>query len=274
MHEALTCALMGLAVSAALAFAAWLLSLKLHDVSVVDPFWPFLIAGAGLAYAACLPSPGARGTLAMGLALAWALRLGTHLAWRKRGHGEDRRYQAIRKRNEPGFAFKSLYLVFGLQAVLAWCVSAPLGASLASSKPLGWLDLAAAALALFGLLFEAVADAQLSRFRADTSRRGQVMDQGLWRYSRHPNYFGEACFWWGLGLLALAGGGWSAAWSLVSPVLMTVLLLKVSGVVLLEADMVERHGAHGAHGAHGGYRDYIERTPAFVPWLPRKTPGR
>ena len=261
MNEFALCALAGLAVSAMLALLAWLWSLRLHDASVIDPFWPFLIAGAGLAYALCLPSRGARGAMVLALAWAWALRLGIHLARRRRGHGEDRRYQAIRARNEPGFAFKSLYLVFGLQAVLAWWVSAPLGVAWASTSALNALDAAGAGLALFGLVFEAVADAQLARFRADPDSRGQVMDRGLWRYSRHPNYFGEACFWWGLGLVAVAGAGPGGAWSLLSPLLMTVLLLKVSGVALLEADLAQRRGA---------YRDYIARTPAFIPGRPRE----
>lgn len=265
MPEHFACALAGLAVSAALALLAWAISLRLRDASVIDPFWPVMIAGAGVAYALCLPPPGARGLLVLALALAWALRLGAHLAWRRRGQGEDRRYQAIRARHEPGFAFKSLYLVFGLQAVLAWCVSAPLGAALAATAPMRAFDVAGAALALFGLLFETVADVQLARFRTDAKRRGHVMDQGLWRYSRHPNYFGEACFWWGLALVALAGGGLGAAWSLISPLLMTVLLLKVSGVGLLEADMA---------GRHAGYRDYMARTPAFVPGPPRKDKRR
>ncbi|SFN41700.1 DUF1295 domain-containing protein [Variovorax sp. OV329] len=262
MTEHFGLALYGLAASGTLALLAWAISLRLRDVSLVDPFWPFMIAGAGLAYALCLPAaPGARGWLVLALSWAWALRLGIHLAWRKRGHGEDRRYQAIRARNEPGFALKSLYLVFGLQAVLAWCVSAPLGVAQVAGRSLNALDAAGAALALFGVVFEGVADRQLSRFRADAARQGQVMDRGLWRYSRHPNYFGEACMWWGLGLVALAGGGWAGAWSLVSPLLMTVLLLRVSGVVLLEADMAERHGAYG---------DYVARTPAFVPGRPRR----
>ncbi|MBS0452751.1 MAG: DUF1295 domain-containing protein [Proteobacteria bacterium] len=261
MHELLACALPGLAVSAALALTAWAWSLWLRDVSIVDPFWPFMVSGAGLAQAMCLPTHRPRSELALGLALAWALRLGLHLARRRRGHGEDRRYQAIRARNQPGFAFKSIYLVFGLQAVLAWCVSAPLGVAAASTRPLNALDLAGAALALFGLLFEALADAQLARFRARCTPQAKVMDQGLWRYSRHPNYFGEACIWWGLGVVALAGGGPGAVWSLVSPLLMTVLLLKVSGVGPLEADMVGRNEA---------YRAYIARTPAFVPGRPRE----
>ena len=263
MTEPVLCAFGGLAASLCLALLAWLWSLRLQDASIIDPFWPFMILGAGLAYAACLPRPGERGILALLLAMAWALRLGGHLAWRRRAHpGEDRRYRAIRARHQPGFGFKSLYLVFGLQAVLAWGVSAPLGVAWAAApRPWHWLDLAGASLAAFGWAFEAVADAQLADFRRKSSGTGQVMDRGLWRYSRHPNYFGEACFWWGLGLLAVSGGGWTGAWSLLSPLLMTVLLLKVSGVGLLEADLVQRHGL--------AYRDYVCRTPAFIPGRPR-----
>jgi steroid 5-alpha reductase family enzyme len=118
------------------------------------------------------------------------------------------------------------------------------------------------AVALLGLAFEAIADAQLSVFRVDPESRGTVLDQGLWRYSRHPNYFGEACFWWGLGLLALSGGGWAGLLSLLSPLLMTFLLLKVSGVGLLEADLLQRKGE--------AYQEYVASTPAFVPGRPRK----
>jgi steroid 5-alpha reductase family enzyme len=263
MHDLLSCGLAGLAVSGTLAFIAWLWSLGLRDASVVDPVWPFMIAGAGLGYAYCLPSSGERGFLALGLALVWAVRLGVHLAWRRRDHqGEDRRYQAIRARHEPRFSIKSLYLVFGLQAVLAWCVSAPLGVAWASGAPLRWLDMLGVAVALLGLAFEAIADAQLSMFRADPESRGTVLDQGLWRYSRHPNYFGEACFWWGMGLLALSGGGWAGLLSLLSPLLMTFLLLKVSGVGLLEADLLQRKGE--------AFQEYVASTPAFVPGRPRK----
>ncbi|MBS0342874.1 MAG: DUF1295 domain-containing protein [Proteobacteria bacterium] len=263
MTEPILCAFSGLAASVFLALLAWLSSLHLHDASIVDPFWPCMIFAAGLAYAGCLPPSGERGILTLLLALAWALRLGGHLAWRRRAHpGEDRRYQAIRARHEPGFGFKSLYLVFGLQAVLAWCVSMPLGVAWAAHRPWHLPDLVGASLAAFGLIFEAVADAQLAAFRCNPAAAGQVMDRGLWRYSRHPNYFGEACFWWGLGMLAVSGSGWAGAWSLLSPLLMTVLLLKVSGVGLLEADLLERRGQ--------AYRDYVARTPAFFPGRPHE----
>ena len=167
----------------------------------------------------------------------------------------------MRERNQPEFGLKSLYLVFMLQAVLAWLVSAPLLAGLAGVEPTGWLDIAGFALGAFGLVFEATGDAQMARFKANPAHKGQVMDRGLWRYTRHPNYFGECCVWWGLWLMALGAGGLGAAWSIVSPALMTFLLVRVSGVALLEKDITERRPA---------YRDYIARTSAFVPWPPRQ----
>ena len=260
-------ALAGLAVTTSLAFLTWLASLVRHDVSLVDRVWGVFIAGAGMAYAVDLHALDARGAALLALAVAWALRLAVYVSWRNWGHGEDRRYREIRERNQPNFALKSLYLVFALQALLAWWVSAPLLAALAGSaasggaRPLGVLDVAGFALAAFGLIFETVADAQLARFKADPANRGRVMDRGAWRATRHPNYFGECCVWWGLWLMALGAGSTSAAWSVISPALMTFLLLKVSGVGLLEKDIAERRPA---------YRDYIERTSAFVPWWPRR----
>ncbi|MDM0106180.1 DUF1295 domain-containing protein [Variovorax sp. J22R24] len=252
-------ALAGLAVALAFAGLTWLASLARRDVSLVDRTWSFFIAGAGVVYFALLPAPGRRGLWMLVLVLAWALRLSLFITWRNRGRGEDRRYREIRERNQPGFAWKSLYLVFGLQAVLAWTVSAPLLVGMAANRSAGWLDAPGFALAAFGIVFETVGDAQMARFQADPSHRGKVMDRGLWRFTRHPNYFGEACVWWGLWLMAMAGAGWSGAWSLVSPVLMTVLLLKVSGVSLLEKNIAERRP---------GYREYASRTNAFIPGPP------
>jgi len=256
----------GLAFTAAVALVVWLESLARRDASLIDRFWPVLIAGAGLVYLVLLPNAPLhepRGLAMAVLALLWGLRLALYVAARNWGHGEDRRYEAIRARNQPGFGLKSLYLVFGLQAVLAWIVSAPLFVGMTGARPLGWLDIAGGALAAFGIGFEAIADAQMSRFKADPSQRGQVMDRGLWRYSRHPNYFGEACVWWGLWLMALGAAGLGGAWSVVSPLLMTWLLLRVSGVRLLEADIGHRRPA---------YRDYIARTNAFVPGPVRRPP--
>jgi len=227
-----------------------------RDASLVDRTWSLMIAGPTLVYVAQVGWAGPRALALLVLVMAWGLRLAAFITARNWGHGEDRRYQAIRARNEPHFALKSLVLVFALQAVLAWIVSMPTLAALVGERPFG------IAVALVGFLFEAIGDAQMSAFKADPSHRGQVMDRGLWRYTRHPNYFGEACFWWGIWLLALGAGGLAAAWTVVSPLLMTTLLLKVSGVALLEKDIGERRPA---------YRDYIARTNAFVPGPVRRT---
>jgi steroid 5-alpha reductase family enzyme len=249
-------AALGLAASALLALTVWAVSMPKRDVSIVDSAWGFLVLVPALVVAAVLPV-GPRAVVVLVLAAAWALRLSSHIAWRHRGQPEDRRYREIRRRNEPHFAWKSAYLVFGLQALLGWIVAAPLMAAVASPAPWSALAALGVALASFGLIYETVADAQLARFRADPRNRGKVMDRGLWRFSRHPNYFGECCLWWGVWLAAAAAGAW---WSAVSPLLMTVLLLKVSGVPLLERDL-------GRH--RPGYAEYVQRTPAFLPWRVR-----
>ena len=256
----LSVAIAGLALIALLALLTWFASLARHDASLVDRTWAVFIAGAAVVYALMLPATSTRSLWVLGLAIAWAVRLAVFITRRNWGHGEDRRYRDIRARNQPNFGFKSLYLVFGLQTLLAWAVSTPLLVGLAGSRPFGWLDVVGIAVVAFGLVFEAVGDAQMVRFKADPRNQGRVMDRGLWRYTRHPNYFGETCVWWGFWLTALGGAGFGGAWSIVSPILMTVLLLKVSGVSLLEKDIVERRPA---------YRDYIARTNAFVPGRPR-----
>lgn len=242
-----------------LACVAWIIATLRHNVGLVDIFWPLFLLLAAVHAFLRHPGTDVRGLLVLALVAAWAGRLSLHLALRNWNAPEDRRYQAIRARNQPGFWWKSLYLVFMLQAVLAFIVSAPLHAAIgAPPLPLSWLDLVGVLLAGGGLLFEAVADQQLARFTADPAHRGQVMDRGLWRYSRHPNYFGEFCTWWGLFLIAAAAGGW---WSIISPLLMSLLLLRVSGVPLLEKDLRQRRA---------GYAAYVARTNAFFPG-PRRT---
>ncbi|MEJ0098671.1 MAG: DUF1295 domain-containing protein [Pseudomonadota bacterium] len=240
-----------------LAIGTWLRSRARRDVSIIDSMWPWLICAPGVVAMMLARTAAARGFLILVLAGLWAVRLSAHITLRHRGHPEDHRYQAIRARNQPDFEWKSLYLVFGLQAALGWIVAMPLVA--AATRTASWhvLDVAGAALFAFGFLFEAIADAQLTRFRANAALRGQVLDSGLWRYSRHPNYFGECCVWWGLWLIAASTGAW---WTIVSPLLMTVLLLKVSGVALLESGIATRRPA---------YASYIRRTSAFFPRPPR-----
>ena len=257
LPDSILIALCGLAAIFALAFATWVVSFVKRDVSIVDSAWSLLIALAGFVYAAKLPATGPRKVVVLALAGLWAVRLAGYITRRNRGEAEDRRYQDIRARNEPHFEWKSLYLVFGLQAVLAWIVSMPLLAAQVSPRALTWIDALGAAVVVFGLAFESAGDWQLARFKAAAGSHGKVMDRGLWRYTRHPNYFGEFCVWWGFYLIALSAGGW---WTVVSPLLMSVLLLKVSGVTLLEKDIGERRPA---------YRDYMARTNAFFPGPPK-----
>jgi steroid 5-alpha reductase family enzyme len=252
---------LALACCAALAFATWVASVIKRDASIVDSFWSVMIFGAALAYALMANSSdmAPRREWLIALVAAWALRLCAHITWRNHGRPEDRRYQAIRARNEPGYVWKSLYLVFGLQAALAWVVALPAMAAASADAPHTMLDAIGAVVALAGLGIEALADLQLARFLSRREAQGAVLDTGLWRYSRHPNYFGECVFWWGIWLVALSAG---AGWTVIGPLLMTVLLLKVSGVTLLEADIAGRRPA---------YVDYVRRTNAFIPG-PRKAP--
>lgn len=253
-------AAVGLLIAFAIAVPSWLASIALKDASVADRVWPAFIAAPALFYVGWLGAD-ARTTAMLAITLTWALRLGVFITARNWGHGEDRRYRDMRERNQPGFAWKSGYLVFGLQAFLGWIVGWPLMAAAApAAAPWGVWDTFGTMLAVGGLLTETVADAQLARFRRDPTHRERVMDSGLWRYSRHPNYFGESCLWWGLGAMGVAAGGWSAAWCLVSPLMLTVLLLRVSGVALLEKDIGERRP---------GYSDYVARTSTFIPWPPK-----
>jgi steroid 5-alpha reductase family enzyme len=243
-----------------IALLGWLWSVWRQNVNLVDSLWSLLFLGAASLYAwPSLHDP--RTQLILLLIAAWALRLSLHLLRRNWGHTEDRRYAAMRERNPP-FAWRSLYIVFGLQGALAWIIALPLFYAVQPSTALAGdfslIEILGLSLWSIGFLFESIADAQLHRFRQDPNNRGRVLDRGLWRYSRHPNYFGEACIAWGIYLLAIPAGG---AWTIFAPALMTLLLLKVSGVSLLEADIHERRPA---------YRDYIARTSAFLPRPPRK----
>ncbi|MEI7869575.1 MAG: DUF1295 domain-containing protein [Candidatus Methylumidiphilus sp.] len=241
-----------------IALVTWLVSLWKRDVSIVDSVWAVFFLAAATSYAIMLPFLGSRGMILLTLLGLWAVRLSIHITHRNWGHPEDSRYQTIRQNNEPNFAWKSLYLIFILQALLAWIISAPLPVILASPIPLQWSDYLGIVLTLFGLGFESLADWQLTIFKAMPENKGKVMDTGLWRYTRHPNYFGEFCVWWGIFMLAIASGAWL---TIISPIVMSFLLLKVSGVPMLEKDIIQRRP---------GYQDYAERTNAFFPGLPKR----
>lgn len=235
----------------------WLVSLRLRDSSIVDPFWGPGFALVTLTYYLVDGARSARGTLVLLLVTLWALRLAVHLLRRNRRDGEDPRYRAMRERHGERWGRVSLFRVFWLQGVILWIVSAPLFAAVRGTGPIGPIDVLGAIVFLSGLAIESLADLQLTRFRADPSSRGRVLDTGLWRYSRHPNYFGDAVVWWGLWLVAVGAGAW---WTVFSPAAMTFLLLRVSGVPLLEKGLVT---------SRPGYAEYVRRTSGFVPWPPK-----
>ena len=249
--------LQALLVTLALGTATWLSSVVKRDVSIVDSIWSLMILAAASVYLWHNEAIGTRETVIFLLVLIWALRLAIYLTWRNWGQPEDHRYQQIRSKYEPYFAFKSLLIIFVFQAVLAWLISLPLLTVLPSSSPFTLLDAAAIILWLVGMSFETIADYQLQRFKAAPNNKGKVLDTGLWRYSRHPNYFGEFCIWWGFYLFAVGSDGW---WTIISPLLMSFLLLRFSGVTLLEKNIHERRPA---------YRAYIARTNAFLPGKPK-----
>ena len=254
----------GLVVALGLLTLVWVGSVVRRDASLVDRFW-----GAGFvvlavyywttAEAASVQS-GTASAVVLGLVALWGVRLSGYLTWRNWGHGEDYRYQAMRQKTGPKFWWTNLLTVHYLQAVIMWFVSLPLLAGLQGQAsirhPLVWLGFVLFAV---GFYFEAAGDWQLTRFRANEANRGRVLDSGVWRYTRHPNYFGDACLWWGFYGIAVAADG---GWTVLSPLVMTGLLLKVSGVALLEKKLVETKPQ---------YRDYVARTSSFLPMPPRRS---
>lgn len=247
----------GLMAIGLFSFCGWLVSLARDNVTHVDSMWSIFIGMSAYSYALFFFELTPRTSLVLWLVTIWALRLCAYLTWRNWSPHEDHRYAEIRKNNEPHFWLKSLYIVFGLQAVLAWTISMPLFGAIESKSTLNYWDFVGALIVIVGFLWESIADWQLAVFKANAANKEKVLDSGLWRYSRHPNYFGECCVWWGFYLIAYAGGAW---WSIASPILMTLLLLKVSGVALLEKDIGERRPE---------YAEYIKRTNAFFPGYPK-----
>lgn len=248
------------AVLAALAVMlfTWVVSLIRKDAGLADIAWGLVFVA--IAWTSYLAGDGSGAMLvASCLVTIWGFRLAIHVARRNLGHDEDRRYQAMRKKRPNTFWLWSLFGVFLLQGTIALVVSLPLQ-SLGAQNPdsIAWLSWAGVAVFALGFYFEAVGDLQLTRFIKDPSTKGQVMDRGLWKYTRHPNYFGDATQWWGIWLLAVGSGAeW---WTAIGPVVMTFFIIKVSGVAMLERDMAKRRP---------GYAQYMERTSAFIPWLPK-----
>ena len=254
-----------LMATAVMMVLVWLLSLAKRDVSIVDIFW-----GLGfvlIAHVACRVGGGYSGRklLVTSVVTLWGLRLAVYLLWRNWGQEEDYRYRAMRKRHGERFGLVSLYMVFGLQGALMWVISLPLQVAQISPVParLTWLEAVATLLWAVGLLFESVGDWQLARFKAEAANAGKVMNRGLWAYTRHPNYFGDALVWWAFFLIALATP-WGV-WTIISPLLMTFMLMRVSGVALLERKLAK---------TRPDYEAYRRQTNAFLPWFPRRADQR
>ncbi len=245
----------GLGVILALVFVLWLISLKKKDASIVDIFW-----GLGfvvLVWFYFFNSP-ARNLFIAVMTTLWGLRLAVHIGTRNSGRPEDRRYTAMRE-GKKNFALWSLFFVFFFQGVLLWVIAMPLYFAQSQGAELNGFMVFGNTMWAVGLFFESIGDYQLTSIKADPLNHGKVLNSGLWRYTRHPNYFGDSCLWFGFYFFAV---GVSGAWWLVfSPVLMTTFLLKVSGVSLLEKDIGSRRP---------NYREYIAKTSSFIPWFPKK----
>ena len=248
------------AAIAVLMVGTWLVSLPLKNVSIVDIVW-----GAGFVLVGWVSYVVGDGTASRRLLLAsmvtvWGGRLAVYLFWRNHGKGEDPRYVAMRKRRGDAFAVQSLWIVFGLQGVIMWVVSLPVQVGSVPDQPtsLGPVEVVGVVLWAVGLFFEAVGDWQLARFKADPDSQGRVMDRGLWRYTRHPNYFGDFCVWWGIWIVSAATG--VGIYAVIGPIVMTFFLTRVSGVAMLERTIGKRRA---------GYDEYVARTNAFFPGPPK-----
>jgi steroid 5-alpha reductase family enzyme len=253
------------AISGLLFTLLWLINLRTKDPSFIDSWWALgmvVLAAHTFMYN---HGGGDHGVVLTVLCAVWGLRLGIYLLWRWRKHGPDRRYSTMmalaQKDRGWGYARASLLLVFALQAPLQFVVALPV--QLGQSDPdlaLGPIAFAGIALAALGIAFETIGDAQLVAFKAKPENAGKVLDSGLWRYTRHPNYFGDACVWWGLYLVASETA--IGVWALPGPILLTFLLTRWSGVPTVEGRMRRKRP---------DYEAYVARTSAFIPWPP-KTP--
>lgn len=238
----------------------WLISLALKNSSIVDIFWGFGFVVANWLFFALNPQGAEpRKWLISILVTIWGLRLSLYILWRNWGKAEDFRYQVWRRESGVSWWWRSFIKVFLLQGMLLWIISIPLLAAHYGSQPaaLQWIDYLGAIIWLVGFYFESMGDLQLALFKSDPGNKGKVLDSGVWRYTRHPNYFGDAIQWWGYYLIAFSAGGW---WTIYSPGLMTLLLLKVSGVALLEKTLKD---------SKPQYKKYIEKTSAFFPLPPK-----
>jgi len=238
----------------------WMISAIIKNVSIVDLFWGFGFVAIVIFYFINTDGNLPRKVILLTLVAIWGLRLSAYLSWRNYGKGEDFRYREFRKKyGEKRYWWLSFFQTFLLQGLLMWLISAPLlGAQYAGAgKNPGVLDFLGILLWIIGFTFEAGGDFQLARFKSDPLNKGKVLDKGFWKYTRHPNYFGDSAVWWGFGLICISAGSWLPA---LGSALMTALIIKVSGVALLEKSLREQKPE---------YKEYIKKTSAFIPWLPK-----
>ena len=234
------------------AYFGWLLSLKKNNVTHVDTMWSlFFVLNALYFYSVFPASP--RSSLIILLVLFWGVRLAIYLTYRNWGKPEDTRYLKIRQNNEPHFRYKSAYIIFGFQAILAWIVGSILFIAIENNHPITWLDNLGFIVILFGIAYESIADYQLMQFKNDIKNRGKLLQSGLWKLSRHPNYFGEILVWWGFFITTLTTG---FHYNLIAPVLMTFLILRFSGVTLLEANLTSKFDE---------YDNYQKKVNTIIP---------
>lgn len=248
------------AAVAAVMLITWLVSLPLRNASIVDITWGLGFVVVAWVVRAQGDTETTRQWLLVAMVTIWGLRLAGHLFLRNHGEHEDYRYRAMRKRYGDRFPIISLATVFLLQGVLMWVVSLPVQLGQVPDSPdVGVIGVIGVVVWMVGFAFEAVGDLQLARFKRDSSNEGKVLDTGLWRYTRHPNYFGDCCAWWGIAIVAAESG--TGAWGVIGAIVMTVLLLRVSGVALLERSLSKRKP---------DYQAYVDRTSAFVPLPPKR----
>ena len=239
----------------------WIISIILKNVSIADLFWGFGFVLANVFYFINTDGNIIRKVILLILVTIWGLRLSLYLTWRNYGKGEDFRYREFRKNyGEKRYWWVSFFQTFLLQGVLMWLVSAPLlGAQFeGADRSPGLLDFAGILFWIIGFTFETGGDIQLTRFKSDPSNKGKVLDTGFWKYTRHPNYFGDSAVWWGYGLICLSAGSYLPV---LGSILMTALIIKVSGVALLEKSLKDQKPQ---------YKEYIKKTSTFIPWLPGK----
>lgn len=238
----------------------WLISVWLKNASIVDMFWGFgFVVSVGFYFYQSNPD-NIRSLVVMILAAIWGMRLSGYLTWRNWGKGEDYRYQQFRQNYGPQrYWWVSYFQVFLLQGVLIGIISAPLlSAIYFTQNPIGWIDYLALTIWIIGFFFETAGDLQLVAHKANPENKGKLLTSGVWKYTRHPNYFGDAAVWWGFALFSVASGSY---WPILSSLLMTLFLVKVSGVSLLEKTLKT---------TKPGYEEYMRRTNSFIPWFPKK----